>query len=79
MNQHVYEGDSQMRNSIGSLLVALAMIVVGVDAQAGQFKNLNNTATLPVNGLVRASSSPQNTGSAGPVGSSPTPPARPST
>ena len=39
-------------------------LLSGADAFAGQFKTLNNTATLAANGLVRASSSPQNTGSA---------------
>jgi hypothetical protein len=39
-------------------------LLSGADAFAGQFKTLNNTSTLPTNGLVRASSSPQNTGSA---------------
>jgi hypothetical protein len=51
---------------IGTLLgfATLVVLLSGADAFAGQFKNLNNTATLAVNGLVRASSSPQNTGSA---------------
>ena len=43
---------------------AAAALLSGTDTFAGQFKTLNNTAALPVNGLVRASSSPQNTGSA---------------
>jgi hypothetical protein len=55
-----------MRNSIGAALgLAAALVIAGAtDAGAGQFKNLNNTASLAVNGLVRASSSPQNTGQA---------------
>ena len=54
-----------MRNSSVAIMgLAAALAMAGADAQAGQFKNLNNTATLAVNGLVRASSSPQNTGQA---------------
>ncbi|HEX6739065.1 MAG TPA: hypothetical protein VF310_12370 [Vicinamibacteria bacterium] len=54
-----------MRTTLSALGCAAVMVALSsADAYAGQFKNLNNTATLAVNGLVRASSSPQNTGSA---------------
>jgi hypothetical protein len=45
-------------------LPAGVVIVSAAVAFGAQLKNLNNTATLPVNGLVRAASTPQNTGSA---------------
>jgi len=43
--------------STGTFVVAAAV------AFGAQLKTLNNTATLAVNGLVRAASTPQNTGS----------------
>ena len=51
---------------IGLVLGCASVVTLlsGADVFAGQFKNLNNTASLPTGGLVRASSSPQNTGSA---------------
>jgi hypothetical protein len=52
-----------MRTIASTLGFAAALALAG-PAEAGQFKNLNNTATLAVGGTVRASSSPQNTGSA---------------
>jgi hypothetical protein len=48
---------------IVSLAIIVSLVAAG-GAVAGQFKNLNNTAALAPNGLVRAVSSPQNTGTA---------------